>query len=78
MREQLKVENPYFEFFCKEVVFRHELPFDRSSLTRWRQRFGEQQITVLVNTTKSYLPEQNFTLSLVVGMKNHAVKILRR
>ncbi|MBB5046532.1 hypothetical protein HNR60_001277, partial [Rhodopseudomonas rhenobacensis] len=28
------VENPYFQFFCGEVVFRHELPFDRSSLSR--------------------------------------------
>jgi Transposase domain (DUF772) len=31
------VENPYFQYFCGEVVFRHEAPFDRSSLTRWRQ-----------------------------------------
>lgn len=28
------VENPYFQFFCGEEVFRHELRFDRSSLTR--------------------------------------------
>jgi len=28
------VENPYFQYFCGEVAFRHELPFDRSSLTR--------------------------------------------
>ena len=34
------VENPYFQYFCGEVVFRHELPFDRSSLTHWRQRRG--------------------------------------
>jgi transposase, IS5 family len=26
------VENPYFQYFCGEAVFRHELPFDRSSL----------------------------------------------
>jgi IS5 family transposase len=42
------VENPYFEYFCGEVVFRHELPFDRSSLTRWRQRLGEEQIAALL------------------------------
>src|SRR6476660_3744457 len=36
------VENPYFQYFCGEVVFRHEPPFDRSSLTRWRQRLGEE------------------------------------
>ena len=28
------VENPYFQFFCGEEFFLHELPFDRSSLTR--------------------------------------------
>src|SRR5579862_4786724 len=32
------VENPYFQYFCGEQVFQHELRFDRSSLTRWRQR----------------------------------------
>ena len=40
--------NPYFQYFCGEVVFRHELPFDRSSLTRWRQRLGEEQIAALL------------------------------
>jgi IS5 family transposase len=30
------------------VVFRHELPFDRSSLTRWRQRLGEEQLAALL------------------------------
>ena len=42
------VENPYFQYFCGEVVFRHEAPFDRSSLTRWRQRLGEEQIAALL------------------------------
>jgi IS5 family transposase len=42
------VENPYFQYFCGEAVFRHELPFDRSSLTRWRQRLGEEQIAALL------------------------------
>ena len=35
------VENPYFQFFCGEEFFLHELAFDRSSMTRWRQRMGE-------------------------------------
>jgi len=26
------VENPYFQYFCGEVVFQHTAPFDRSSL----------------------------------------------
>jgi IS5 family transposase len=42
------VENPYYQYFCGEVVFRHALPFDRSSLTRWRQRLGEEQLAVLL------------------------------
>ena len=47
------VENPYFQFFCGEAVFRHELPFDRSSLTRWRQRLGEEQIAALLQESLS-------------------------
>src|SRR5262249_59792967 len=47
------VENPYFQYFCGEVVFRHELPFDRSSLTRWRQRLGEEQIVALLQGSLS-------------------------
>src|SRR4051812_8103050 len=35
------VENPYDQLFCGEEFFCHKLPFDRSSLTRWRQRMGE-------------------------------------
>jgi Transposase domain (DUF772) len=32
------LENPYIQYFCGEEFFQHTLPFDRSSLTRWRQR----------------------------------------
>ena len=42
------VENPYFQFFCGEEFFRHKLPFDRSSITRWRQRMGEEKLSLLV------------------------------
>ena len=35
------LENPYYQFFCGELSFCHKLPFDRSSLTHWRQRLGE-------------------------------------
>jgi IS5 family transposase len=38
------VENPYFQFFCGEEFFQHRLVFDRSSLTRWRQRMGEEKL----------------------------------
>lgn len=42
------VENPYFQFFCGELIFQHECPFDRSSLTRWRQRLGEDALAALL------------------------------
>ena len=31
------IENPYFQYLTGEEFFRHELPFDRSSMTRWRE-----------------------------------------
>jgi len=42
------VENPYFQYFCGEEFFQHRLVFDRSSLTRWRQRMGEEKLQALV------------------------------
>ena len=47
------VENPYFQYFCGETVFQHEVPFDRSSLTRWRPRLGEEQIAALLQESLS-------------------------
>ena len=41
-------ENPCYQYFCGEEFFRHRLPFDRSSLTRWRQRMGEDALVSLV------------------------------
>src|SRR3954466_1053444 len=42
------VENPYDQLFCGEEFFCHTLPFDRSSLTRWRQRMGEDKLIALI------------------------------
>jgi IS5 family transposase len=42
------VENPYFQYFCGEEFFQHRLVFDRSSLTRWRQRMGEEKLLALL------------------------------
>jgi len=47
------VENPYFQFFCGEEFFRHDLAFDRSSMTRWRQRMGEERLVVLIQESLS-------------------------
>ncbi len=42
------IENPYFQLFCGEEFFQHRLTFDRSSLTRWRQRMGEEKLVALI------------------------------
>jgi IS5 family transposase len=47
------VENPYYQFFCGEEFFQHRLVFDRSSLTRWRQRMGEEKLQVLLQESLS-------------------------
>jgi len=47
------VENPYYQFFCGEEFFQHRLVFDRSSLTRWRQRMGEEKLQALLQESLS-------------------------
>jgi transposase, IS5 family len=56
------VENPYYQFFCGEEFFQHRLVFDRSSLTRWRQRMGEKRLQALLQE------------SLAVATKTEAIK----
>jgi IS5 family transposase len=47
------LENPYYQFFCGELSFCHRLPFERSSLTHWRQRLGEEQLVALLQESLS-------------------------
>jgi transposase, IS5 family len=45
------VENPYYQYFCGEQYFRHKLPLDRSSMTRWRNRIGANKLELLLAET---------------------------
>src|SRR5215216_6602303 len=56
------VENPYYQFFCGEEFFQHRLVFDRSSMTRWRQRMGEEKLQALLQE------------SLAVATRTEAIK----
>src|SRR6266571_5768444 len=47
------VENPYYQYLCGEEFFQHRLIFDRSSLTRWRQRMGEEKLSALIQESLS-------------------------
>ncbi|BCH12569.1 hypothetical protein MesoLj131c_68270 (plasmid) [Mesorhizobium sp. 131-3-5] len=44
---------PYFQYRTGEVFFCHALPFDRSSMTRWRSRMGEERIMALLQESLS-------------------------
>ena len=59
---EIWAENPYFQYFCGEEFFQHKLVFDRSSLTRWRQRMGEDRLNALIQE------------SLAVAAKTKALK----
>ena len=45
------VENPYYQHFCGFEYFQHELPIDRSSMTRWRERIGPAGTELLLKAT---------------------------
>ena len=47
------VENPYYQFFCGEEFFQHELVLDRSSLSNWRKRMGEEKVKALLQESLS-------------------------
>src|SRR5437762_1760570 len=47
------VENPYYQYLCGEEFFQHRLIFDRSSLTRWRQRMCEEKLAALIQESLS-------------------------
>ncbi len=45
------LDSPYAQLFCGEAHFRHALPLDRSSMTRWRRRIGPERLEVLLAET---------------------------
>jgi IS5 family transposase len=47
------VENPYYQYFCGEEFFQHELVFDRSSLSNWRKRMGEEKVKAILQESLS-------------------------
>ncbi len=45
------VENPYWQYFTGEVYFQHRLPCHPTSLTKWRNRLGEEGMKLLLQET---------------------------
>lgn len=45
------VENPYFQYFCGEQYFRHDLPIDTSLMTCFRHRIGAEDCEFILALT---------------------------
>ena len=45
------VENPYWQHFSGRQFFEYEMPFDPSSMTRWRKRLGEAGAESMLKAT---------------------------
>ena len=50
------IENPYYQYFCGEEFFQHRLPLDRSSMTNWRNRMGEERLRALLQESRGWQP----------------------
>ena len=44
-------ENPYWQYFCGETYFQHQLPIDPSQMTRFRKRIGETGCEFMLSLT---------------------------
>lgn len=47
------VVNPYYQYFCGEEFFQHELKMERSSMKHWRNRVGGESLTKLLQESLS-------------------------
>lgn len=45
------LENPYWQYFCGEEFFRHDLPCDPTTLVKWRQRIGPERMEKVLQET---------------------------
>src|ERR1700694_734305 len=45
---ELWIAHPYYQYFCGEEFFQHRLALDRSSMTHWRHRMGEERLQALL------------------------------
>ena len=69
------VENPYWQYFCGEVYFQYELPFDRTELIKFRNRIGDKGAEEILKMSiqmfpKKEIQEKEVLLDTTVQEKN--------
>ena len=52
------VENPYWQYFCGEIYFQHEPPFDRTELIKFRKRIGEEGAEKILKLSIDLFPKK--------------------
>jgi IS5 family transposase len=63
------VENPYWQYFCGEQYFQHQLPIEPTTMTKWRNRIKDEGMENLL--------EQTVKAGLKTGiLKQHQLKRL--
>lgn len=68
-------ENPYWQYFCGEVYFNHQAPFDRTELIKFRKRVGEKGCEQILKMsihlfTKGEVQEKEALFDTTVQEKN--------
>ncbi|HEY9629429.1 MAG TPA: transposase [Coleofasciculaceae cyanobacterium] len=57
-------ENPYWQYFCGERVFQHDLPCHPTSLVKWRKRVGVEGVEKLLSQVlRTAMSQKAFTQS---------------
>lgn len=51
-------ENPYWQYFCGEVYFQYDLPFDRTELIKFRKRIGEEGAEQILKMSIHLFPKK--------------------
>jgi len=69
------VENPYWQYFCGELYFQHEPPFDRTELIKFRKRIGEEGSEQILKMTihlfsRKEIQEKEVLVDTTVQEKN--------
>jgi transposase, IS5 family len=57
-------ENSYWQYFCGEQVFQHDLPCHPTSLVKWRKRVGTEGVEKLLKQVlRTAMTQKAFTKS---------------